>query len=73
MQPNDFRGGILADEMGLGKTLTMIANIVSSRRHALDFAVAKAPRMSTDCASDIIPSKATLVVVPSARTHALPS
>lgn len=62
----DALGGVLADDMGLGKTLSMIATIVStmtrSEKHALEKVIddgqSKAP---------LIPSKATLVIVPSAR------
>jgi len=62
----DSLGGILADDMGLGKTLSILAVIVTSIRHALHFAVAGTRGPSTLWRS-IVPSKATLVIVPSAR------
>ena len=62
----DSLGGILADDMGLGKTLSILAVIVTSIRHALHFAVSGTRGPSTLWRS-MIPSKATLVIVPSVR------
>jgi len=63
-KPEDFRGGILADDMGLGKSLTMISVIVSSLDRALEYAVANTHGIQ-DLHRRIVPSKATLIVVPS--------
>jgi SWI/SNF-related matrix-associated actin-dependent regulator of chromatin subfamily A3 len=62
----DSLGGILADDMGLGKTLSILAVIVTSIRHALHFAVSSTRGPST-LWRNMVPSKATLVIVPSAR------
>jgi SWI/SNF-related matrix-associated actin-dependent regulator of chromatin subfamily A3 len=62
----DSLGGILADDMGLGKTLSILAVIVTSLSHALHFAVVGTRGPSTLWRS-MVPSKATLVIVPSAR------
>ena len=61
-------GGILADVMGLGKTLTMLATIVHSKDQAFRFAL-----LSNEVSGDNQPeysTRATLVVVPSAREFA---
>jgi SNF2 family DNA or RNA helicase len=60
----DVLGGILADDMGLGKTLSMLAVIVDSLGRALEYAVTHT-RGSTAHWQEVIPSKTTLVVVPS--------
>ncbi|KAJ0425197.1 P-loop containing nucleoside triphosphate hydrolase protein [Aspergillus carlsbadensis] len=60
-------GGIIADAMGLGKTLTMISAILFSMDDAEEF------MLSTDRAVNeggfVIPTKSTLVVVPSTREY----
>src|SRR4051812_43428739 len=59
-------GGILADDMGLGKTLSVLASITASLNRALDHAVSKTIQ-NKDFWKHIVPSKSTLIVVPSAR------
>lgn len=61
----DVLGGIVADDMGLGKTLSMLSAIIKSSSRAIDFAVEQT-RAPAKAWSDVVPSKATLVVVPSA-------
>jgi SWI/SNF-related matrix-associated actin-dependent regulator of chromatin subfamily A3 len=63
---DDVRGGILADDMGLGKTLSMLAQIVRSLPQALDFAASRTAA-APSAWKDLVPSKSTLVVVPSTR------
>lgn len=58
-------GGIIADVMGLGKTLTTLVSILRSSEKALEFVFARPAICPLE--SDIIRTKATLVVVPSAR------
>lgn len=62
----DALGGILADDMGLGKTLSMLAVVVASLGSALNFAI-KSTSGAPSSWQNLVPSKATLVVVPSAR------
>ncbi|CAI6242193.1 unnamed protein product [Periconia digitata] len=62
--PEEPLGGILADDMGLGKTLTSLAVIVGSLDRALDFARERTGE-PIDTWHKTVPSKATLVVVPS--------
>lgn len=62
---DDPKCGILADDMGLGKTLSILALIVSSLHRALDFAIQRTSGAS-HAWINVVPSKATLVVVPSA-------
>lgn len=58
-------GGIIADTMGLGKTLTMLSAIVLSLEKATDFMQYTGRCLEGDhCA---IPTKTTLVIVPSTR------
>lgn len=58
-------GGIIADTMGLGKTFTMLSAIVLSLEEAAEF------MQSTDRCFEgnhcVIPTKSTLVIVPSTR------
>ncbi|EAT84988.1 hypothetical protein SNOG_07522 [Parastagonospora nodorum SN15] len=61
----DAPGGIIADDMGLGKTLSMLAAVVASVSQAVQDAFSST-RAPTSYWRDIIPSKCTLVVVPSA-------
>jgi SWI/SNF-related matrix-associated actin-dependent regulator of chromatin subfamily A3 len=61
----DVTGSILANDMGLGKTLPMLAAIVNSTQRALEFAFTNTRAPTRDWQS-ITPSKATLVIVPSA-------
>jgi SNF2 family DNA or RNA helicase len=58
-------GGILADEMGLGKTLTMLAAIIRTAGTAKDFAYSIPNDVHLSVEQAYIPSRATLVVVPS--------
>ncbi|CEN59397.1 hypothetical protein ASPCAL01848 [Aspergillus calidoustus] len=58
-------GGIIADAMGLGKTLTMISAILFSLDDANDFMVSAGRSVTHE--GYAIPTKSTLVVVPS--TH----
>ncbi|KAF2661288.1 hypothetical protein K491DRAFT_673960 [Lophiostoma macrostomum CBS 122681] len=60
----DPSGGILADDMGLGKTLSMLAVIVATLRAALDFATSNF-NPNPSATRGLVPSKTTLVVVPS--------
>lgn len=64
-KPEDFQGGILADDMGLGKSLTMLSIIINSLARALSFAFTNTIDVA-DLHRKIVPSKATLIVVPSA-------
>jgi SWI/SNF-related matrix-associated actin-dependent regulator of chromatin subfamily A3 len=66
-RPSETGGGILADEMGLGKTLTMLSAIAETTNEAILFANGTARPMNLDIENTRIPSKATLVVVPSPR------
>ena len=68
--PSVSSGGILADVMGLGKTLTMLSAIVHSMDEAIHFEIL--PEGGTT--EDHVPlkSRATLVVVPSARKYMHP-
>ncbi|KAM0813694.1 hypothetical protein AB5N19_13693 [Seiridium cardinale] len=61
--PIDALGGILADDMGLGKTLSMIASIATSLARARDHVATGRTNVSN---RNLIPTPATLVVVPSA-------
>ncbi|KAK6080211.1 SNF2 family domain-containing protein [Seiridium cupressi] len=61
--PIDALGGILADDMGLGKTLSMIASIATSLARARDYVATGRTNVSN---RNLIPTPATLVVVPSA-------
>jgi len=58
-------GGILADEMGLGKTLTMLAAVANSLQASQEFGAVCGGSLAK------LPSRATLVVAPSARTYLL--
>jgi SWI/SNF-related matrix-associated actin-dependent regulator of chromatin subfamily A3 len=58
-------GGILADEMGLGKTLTMLAAVANSIQASQEFEAVCRGSFAK------LPSRATLVVAPSARTYLL--
>ncbi|ROV93251.1 hypothetical protein VPNG_09535 [Cytospora leucostoma] len=58
-------GGLVADVMGLGKSLTTLVSILRSKERASDFGFFNNQIKSTGI--DIIPTKATLVVVPSAQ------
>lgn len=58
-------GGIIADVMGLGKTLTTLTAILRSSEEALSFVFARPAALSLQ--GDVVRTKATLVVVPSAR------
>lgn len=51
--------------MGLGKILTMLSTIVHSRDDALHFMLS--PHPISNNANNLYPTKATLVVVPSAH------
>ena len=63
--PHISAGGILADVMGLGKTLTVLSAIVHSMEEACHFIL---PSDETSVNDHLAyPTKATLVVVPSAR------
>ena len=57
--------GLLADAVGLGKTLTMLAAIVHSLDAASRFSLSPPPKQSHD--DPAIRTRATLIVVPSAR------
>ncbi|KAI9666217.1 MAG: hypothetical protein M1821_004152 [Bathelium mastoideum] len=63
--PSDVSGGILADDIGLGKTLTVLATILSSIPSAVEFAVGAFDKGFAEN-SGLIPSKTTLIIVPSA-------
>ena len=64
-EADDMLGGILADAPGLGKTLTMISSIVTSLRHAENFAANREANKRRNTA--LISTKSTLVIVPSVR------
>jgi hypothetical protein len=55
--------------MGLGKTLSTLAVIVASLARALEFAIS-GTREDPTAWTNLVPSKSTLVVVPSARESA---
>jgi SWI/SNF-related matrix-associated actin-dependent regulator of chromatin subfamily A3 len=63
--PRISAGGILADEMGLGKTLTILSAVVHSLDEANHFTMPSGQTSVDDHLA--CPTKATLVVVPSAR------
>lgn len=63
--PRISAGGILADVMGLGKTLTVLSAIIHSLDEACHFALPSGGMSLDDHLA--YPTKATLVVVPSAR------
>jgi SNF2-related domain len=58
-------GGILADEMGLGKTLTMLSAMIRTTDEAKAFASSSSHGTHLGTDRSLIPSRATLVVVPS--------
>lgn len=58
-------GGLIADAMGLGKTLTTLVSILRSTDKAVEFGHFNHQMKSVGI--DTVPTKATLVVVPSAR------
>ena len=63
--PAPTRSGLLADSMGLGKTLCMLSAVVSTLDEACRFEF-----VPGKCASNekrFLPTRATLIVVPSAR------
>jgi SNF2 family DNA or RNA helicase len=64
-RPVETGGGILADEMGLGKTLTMLAAIIRTAGTAKGFAYSIPNDVHLSVEQAFIPSRATLVVVPS--------
>jgi hypothetical protein len=57
--PPVVTGGLLCEQMGLGKTLEMCALIVADKA-----AAARAARTAEAAAGGLVPSRATLVVVP---------
>ena len=65
--PSETGGGILADDMGLGKSLTMLTAI-SRTRHAAQVFVEEAlsglQKPSERLTAKHVPSRASLVVVP---------
>lgn len=61
----EMLGGLLADDMGLGKSLIIIAAILSTIQSAVTF-TAKAFTFASQTVHEIVPSKATLILVPSA-------
>ncbi|KAE9372536.1 hypothetical protein N431DRAFT_375776 [Stipitochalara longipes BDJ] len=63
--PRETGGGILADEMGLGKTLTMLSAIIRTTNEAKLFACGIPDGALLTIKNMLIPSRATLVVVPS--------
>ena len=63
-------GGIIADAMGLGKTLTILVSILRSKESGLEFTFARPALCSLG--SDVLRTKATIVVVPSARKTEVP-
>ena len=65
--PVETGGGILADEMGLGKTLTMLSAIIRTADEAKAFACSFQNGAHLSVEHTLIPSRATLVVVPSPR------
>ena len=75
--PVERVGGILADEMGLGKTLTVLATILRTAKEAASFSENSqwSVKITSNGAvhTEQIYSKATLVVVPSARKSPLHS
>lgn len=58
-------GGLVADAMGLGKTLTTLVSILRSTERASDFGYFDYEVQSVGMG--LLPTKATLVIVPSAR------
>jgi len=64
-RPIETGGGILADEMGLGKTLTMLSAIIRTADEAKAFASNTYNDVHLSAEHASIPSRATLVVVPS--------
>jgi SNF2 family DNA or RNA helicase len=63
--PIETGGGILADDMGLGKTLTMLSAIIRTADEANAFACGHNHSLNLTVEHALIPSRATLVVVPS--------
>lgn len=64
-QPIETGGGILADDMGLGKTLTMLSAIIRTAGEANSFGTCSQKDATQVSENILIPSRATLVVVPS--------
>jgi SWI/SNF-related matrix-associated actin-dependent regulator of chromatin subfamily A3 len=62
---DEAKGGILADDMGLGKSLTILAAIASSLKDAASFA---SNWKGEALLHDQVPSRATLIIVPSTST-----
>jgi len=65
--PREDFGGILGDEMGLGKSLSMLSSIFVSSRTAREFADNWAAVSHHENAKPT--TRATLIVVPSAREY----
>lgn len=64
-KPAEIGGGILADEMGLGKTLTMLSAMIRTSEEAKAFAGNSYQSLHLGTGQSLVPSRATLVVVPS--------
>jgi SWI/SNF-related matrix-associated actin-dependent regulator of chromatin subfamily A3 len=60
------KGGIIADDMGLGKSLTILSAIASSLNSAAEFA----SNWKSGESNAQVPSRATLIMVPSTSTAA---
>ena len=65
--PSEDFGGILGDEMGLGKSLSMLSSIFVSAKFARAFADHWASVSHHESAKPA--TRATLIVVPSARKY----
>ncbi|PLB50322.1 hypothetical protein P170DRAFT_463556 [Aspergillus steynii IBT 23096] len=63
-EPVDFCGGVLGDDMGVGKTLSMIASIVAGLPRD-ETSLVGDKWIQEPVNADLIPVRATLVVVPS--------
>ena len=61
--PREDFGGILGDEMGLGKTLSMLSSIFVSSEIARNWAAASHHEIAKPA------TRATLIIVPSARKY----
>lgn len=73
MIPTIYSGGILADVMGLGKTLSILALIASTMQSANGYQPWQNTELQERCSISGVCTRATLVVVTSARKSHRPS
>ena len=65
-KPSEIGGGILADEMGMGKSLSILALVTKTLESAHAWKNDEAQSFLDEMLLKLHPSRATLVLVPSA-------